>query len=101
MRDFLASIRLAPIRFRAPRVLLKLAALRRAGLAVRTGAGPDGIKGRQIARNLDSERRSHRQSGRTHRSPGAHSVPLKLENAGLRPSHTRQVWQDASAADCR
>ena len=101
MRDLLASIRLEPTRFRAPRVLLRLAALQRAGLAVRTVAGSARTTGRQIARSLDSERRSRRQTGRNHRSPGAHSEPLKLENTGLRPSHTRQAWQDMSAAGCR
>ena len=57
--------------------------------------------GRQIARNLDSERRSRCQTGRTRRSPGARATPPKLENAGLRPSHTRQAWQATSAAGCR
>ena len=98
MHDLPAPIRLDPTWFGPHRLLLKLAALQRAGLAVRTGAGSDRVKGRQLVRNLDSKRRSRRQSDRNHRSPGAHPVPLKLENAGLRPSHTRQ---DASATACR
>ena len=101
MRDFLASIRLEPNGFWPHRVLRKLAALRRAGLAVPTGAGSERMNGPQIVPNLDSDRRSRCQPGRNHRPLGAHHVPLKLENAGLRPSHTRQAWQDASAAGCR
>ena len=101
MREITSLIRLGDLCSRPNRPLLKLAALRRAGLAVRTGAGSEHIKGRQIVQNLDSERRSSCQADRTRRSPGAHSVPLKLENAGLRPSHTRQAWQDTSVAGCR
>ena len=101
MREITSLIRLGGLWHRPHRVLLKLAALQRAGLAVRTVAGSDRVKGRQLVRNLDSKRRSRRQSDRNHRSPGAHSVPLKLENTGLRPSHTRQARQDASATACR
>lgn len=100
MRDFPASIRFGELNFDANRLPPKLAALRRAVLGVRTGAGSERVKRRQIVGNLDSERRSRRETGRNRRSPGAHSVPLKLENAGLRPSHTRQAWQDTSAAGC-
>ena len=101
MRDFLASIRLEPNRFWPHRVLRKLAALRRAGLAVPTGAGSERMNGRQIVPNLDPNRRSRCQPGRNHRPLGANRAPPKLENAGLRLSHTRQAWQATSAAGCR
>ena len=101
MREIAPPIRRGRFWHRPHRLLLKLAALRRAELAIRTGAGSEGIKGRQIARNLDSECRSRCQTGRTRRSPGARETPLKLENAGLRPGHTRQAWQATSAAGCR
>ena len=101
MREITPPIRRGRFWHRPHRLLLKLAALRRAGLAIRTGAGSEGIKGRQIARNRDSERRSRCQTGRNHHPLGAPLAPLKLENADLRPSHTRQAWQDASATGSR
>ena len=54
MREIAPPIRRGRFWHRPHRLLLKLAALRRAELAIRTGAGSEGIKGRQIARNLDS-----------------------------------------------
>ena len=54
MREIAPPIRRGRFWHRPHRLLLKLAALRRAELAVRTGTGSEGIKGRQIARNLDS-----------------------------------------------
>ena len=101
MREIAPPIRRGRFWHRPHRLLLKLAALRRTGLAVRTGADSEGVKGRQVVGNDDPEGRSRRQPVRNHRPLGAHRDPLKLENTGLRPSHTRQTWQATSAAGCR
>ena len=64
MREITSPIRLGDLGSRPNRPLLKLVALRRAGLAVRTGAGSERIKGRPIVPNLDSDRPTRRQTGR-------------------------------------
>ena len=101
MRYLPASIRLGQIWFGPHRLLLKLASLRRAGLAVRTGASRNRVKGRRVGGRPDSEHGIRRPTGRNHHPPGARDHSLKLENAGLRSSHSRQAWQDASATGSR
>ena len=64
MREITSPIRLGDLGSRPNRLLLKLVALRRAELAVRTDAGSERIRGRPIVPNLDSDRPIRRQTGR-------------------------------------
>ena len=64
MREITSPIRLGDLGSRPNHLLLKLVALRRAELAVRTDAGSERIRGRPIVPNLDSDRPIRRQTGR-------------------------------------